>query len=161
MDIILIAVMATNRVIGRNNTTPWHIPEELSFFKATTMGYPVVMGRKTYESLSGPLPGRKNIVISRNPDYCPDGTENAGSLEQALDLCQGKQQVFILGGEQIFTLALPLATTIILSVLDREVDGDTYFPEFSAAEFEETGRERHDAGEPFTVIMYKRVRNAA
>ena len=102
MNVILIAVMATNRIIGRDNTIPWHIPEELRFFKKTTMGFPVIMGRLTYESLKSPLPVRQNIVISRNPDYRSVGTDNVTSLEQALKLTQDADRVFVLGGSYNF-----------------------------------------------------------
>lgn len=162
MNVILIAVMATNRVIGHDNTIPWHIPEELRFFKQTTMGYPVIMGRLTFESLKGPLPGRQNIVISRNPEYRREGTDNVESLEQALKIAQDAEKVFILGGSQIFQEALLLADNIILSVLDREVKGDVYFPEFSDEDFQQTGHERHEEGsEPFTVYYYSRIPPAA
>lgn len=162
MKIILIAVMATNGVIGRNNTIPWHIPEELRFFKKTTMGFPVIMGRLTYESLNGPLPGRQNIVISRNPEYTSEGTDNVTSLEQALSIVRNCEQVFILGGSQIFEQTIVFADNIILSVLDREVEGDVFFPEFSDDDFQEIGRERHEEGkEPFTVLYYKRIPPAA
>jgi dihydrofolate reductase len=162
MNVILIAVMATNRVIGRDNTIPWHIPEELRFFKKTTMGFPVIMGRLTYESLKGPLPGRQNIVISRNPAYRSEGTVNVTSLKQALKITRDAEKVFILGGSQIFEKALPYGDEIILSVLDREVEGDIYFPDFSDEDFQQTNHERHEEGkEPFTVYYYKRIAPAA
>lgn len=162
MKVILIAVMATNRVIGRDNTIPWHIPEELRFFKRTTMGYPVIMGRRTYESLKGPLPGRQNIVISRNPAYRSAGTDNVTSLEEALKMASSAEKVFILGGSQIFAEALVNADRIILSVLDRAVEGDVYFPEFSDDDFQQTAHERHEGGtEPFTVYYYDRIAPAA
>ena len=129
MNILLIAAMSTNRVIGRNGKTPWYIPEELAFFKTTTMGYPMIMGRRTFASLPGPLPGRMNIILSRNPAFAPPGTVTAASLKEGLDLCRGRAKVFIIGGSQLFSEAMPLATGIILSVLDREVAGDTCFPE--------------------------------
>lgn len=162
MKVILIAVMATNRVIGRNNTIPWHIPEELRFFKRTTMGYPVIMGRLTYESLKGPLPGRQNIIISRNPAYITEGADNVTSLEQALAITREAEKVFILGGSEIFAEAMSFADNIILSVLERAVPGDVYFPEFSDEDFQEIARERHEEGvEPFTVYYYKRIPPAA
>ncbi len=157
MDILLIAVMAANRVIGRDGETPWHIPEELLFFKETTMGHPLIMGRRTFASLPGPLPGRENIILSRDPAFAPPGTVTAASLKAGLDLCRGRTKVFIIGGAQVFSEAMPLATGIILSVLDREVAGDTCFPEISPDLFRETGRERHTGTEPFTVIRYRRL----
>ena len=102
MDILLIAAMAANRVIGRNGETPWHIPEELRFFKETTMGHPLIMGRKTFTSLPGPLPGRMNIILSRDPSFAPPGTVTAASLKEGLDLCRGRTMVFVIGGAQVF-----------------------------------------------------------
>jgi dihydrofolate reductase len=157
MDILLIAVMAANRVIGRDGEIPWHIPEELRFFKETTMGHPLIMGRRTFASLPGPLPGRENIILSRDPSFAPPGTVTAASLKEGLDLCRGRAKVFIIGGAKVFSEAMPLATGIILSVLDREVAGDTWFPEISPDLFRESGRERHNGTEPFTVIRYRRL----
>ena len=157
MDILLIAAMSANRVIGRNGQTPWHIPEELGFFKTTTMGHSLIMGRTTFASLPAALPGRQNIVLSRDPSFSPIGAERAETLGQALELCSRREPVFVIGGTQIFTLALPLAAGIILTVLDREVDGDTFFPEFSRTDFQEISRERHTGTEPFTVITYRRT----
>lgn len=157
MKIILIAVMAQNRVIGRDNTIPWHIPEELQFFKKTTMGFPCVMGRKTYESLKGPLPGRRNLVISRDPDYHAIGIETAISLDEALSLCQGSEKVFILGGTQIFELALPITDQVILSILDHPVEGDCLFPELPSGQFSLKKKEPYlDVSTPFIVHYYVR-----
>ncbi len=156
MDIILIAAMAANRVIGRRGQTPWHIPEELKFFKATTMGHPLIMGRTTFDSLPAALPGRENIILSRDPSFARSGVIRAATFEKALELCRGKKTVFVIGGGQIFTLALPFATGIILSVLDRKIDGDAFFPEFSSTLFQEICRTRHDGAEAFTVITYHR-----
>lgn len=157
MDILLIAAMSTNRVIGRKGQTPWHIPEELGFFKATTMGHALIMGRKTFASLPAPLAGRENIVLSRDPSFAPSGATRAATFGEALELCRGCMTVFVIGGEQVFALAMPLAAGLILSVLDREVEGDTFFPEFSCAEFQEISRKRHTATEAFTVITYRRT----
>ena len=158
MDIVLIAVMAANRTIGRNGATPWHIPEELGFFKATTMGHPIIMGRRTFAALpDGPLPGRENIVLSRNPDFAPPGVVVVPTLERALAHCAGHPRVFVIGGAQIFREALPQATGIILSVLDQVVAGDTFFPAFDPQIFQETARQRHPGSQPFPVITYRRV----
>lgn len=162
MKVILIAAMATNRVIGRDNTIPWHIPEELKFFKRTTLGYPVIMGRLTYESIKKPLPGRQNIVVSRNADYTIEGADTATSLESALSIARSEEKVFILGGHSIFVESFTFADNIILTVLDRAVDGDIYFPEFSDYDFQEIAKERHTGGtEPFTIYYYKRIPPAA
>lgn len=157
MDIFLIAAMSTNRVIGRNGKTPWHIPEELRFFKETTMGHPLIMGRKTFTSLPGPLPGRENIVLSRNPSFAPSGVSIAVTLTEALDRCQGQETVFVIGGAQVFSEAMPFATGIILSTLEQEVDGDTCFPEFSLDVFRATTQKHYTGVDPFTVTIYRRI----
>lgn len=162
MKVIIIAAMATNRVIGRDNAIPWHIPEELQFFKRTTMGFPVIMGRLTFESIKRPLPGRQNIIVSRNPDYTIEGADTANSLDSALSIAHDGEKVFILGGQKIFAESLKFTDNIILTVLDRAVEGDIYFPEFSDYDFQEIAKERHTGGtEPFTIYYYKRIAPAA
>ncbi|EKD37014.1 MAG: dihydrofolate reductase type I [uncultured bacterium] len=157
MEIIIIAAIARNRIIGRDGKMPWHIPEELRLFKKTTMGHPLIMGRKTFESFPGPLPGRRHIVLSRNPDYMPRGGEYAASLAAALDLCEEGEKAFIIGGSQIFKQGLAVATGMILTLIHRDAEGDVTFPEFSEQEFIETGRKAYpDCSEPFTVITYRR-----
>ena len=156
MDIVLIAAMSANRVIGKDGRTPWHIPEELAFFKTTTMGHPLIMGRTTFESLPFPLPGRRNIVLSRNPSFQPEGAEMVSTLEKALELCNGANIVFVIGGAQVFSVAMPVATGILLSVLDRTVDGDATFPEINPLEFREISKIRHTGTEDFNVITYQR-----
>ena len=149
--------MARNRVIGRDNKLPWHIPEELRLFKKTTIGYPMIMGRRTFESFPAPLPGRRHIILSRNQAYSPRGGECAPSLVAALDLCCQSDKVFIIGGAQIFTQAISVATTIILTLIDREVEGDVYFPELSEQEFTLEEITHYPQGsEPFTVVTYRR-----
>ena len=150
--------MAANRVIGRGNTIPWHIPEELQWFKTTTMGHVLIMGRKTHESIGRPLPGRTTLVISRDKDRCFPGCTMAQSLNQALELCAGREKVFIAGGAQIYAQALPLADTIILSVLDQEVAGDTFFPSIPEQKFTETTRIAIPGPPPYTRITYQRQR---
>jgi len=150
--------MAANRVIGRENTIPWHIPEELQWFKATTMGHALIMGRKTYESIGRPLPGRATFVISRDPDRSFPGSTTVQSLNQALALCAGQEKVFIAGGAQIYTQVLPLADTIILSILDQEIAGDTFFPPVPAQDFIETNRTTIPGPLTYTRITYQRKR---
>lgn len=158
MDKILIAAMAQNRVIGRDNQLPWHIPEELQIFKKTTMGFPMIMGRKTFESFPAPLPGRRHIVLSRNSDYSPKGGEVTTSIEEALALCGDVEKVFIIGGAQIFQQALEIADTLILTLLERDAEGNVLFPEFSENDFTEINRTPHLGGtEPFTIVTYKRI----
>ncbi len=156
MEILLIAAMAANRVIGRENRLPWHIPAELRLFKETTMGYPMVMGRRTFEALPGLLPGRRHIVLSRNPDFTPRGGERVHSLSEALQLCAGSNKVFIIGGAQIFAQTMTIATGIILTLIDGEVAGDVFFPEFSTEIFAEVSRVHHEGEQPFTVVTYQR-----
>ncbi len=159
MEKILIAAMARNRVIGKDNALLWHIPEELRHFRKTTIGFPMIMGRKTFDSFPAPLPGRRHIVLSRNTEYHPENAEIVHSMEEALQLCQDSEKVFIIGGGQIFTMGLAIADTLILSHLHRNVEGDTWFPEFTHLDFEEIdSKEYPDAREPFTIITYKKGR---
>ena len=159
MEKIIIAAMASNRIIGRENKLPWHIPAELQLFKKTTMGCPMIMGRKTFESFPAPLPGRRHIVLSRNKEYVLTGGERAESLAKAIEMCAPAKKVFIIGGAEVFKQAMQAATTIILTLLEREVAGDVSFPEFSNDEFQEISRVHHsDSSEPFTVVTYKKTK---
>ncbi len=136
---------------------PWHIPEELRFFKKTTMGHPMIMGRKTFESLPGLLPGRRHIVLSRDRKYSPEGGEYASSLAEALQLCDQAEKVFLIGGADIFKQGLDVATTMLLTLLDRDVEGDVTFPDFSEEQFVERSRQHcPDGSEPYTIIVYRR-----
>jgi len=153
MEIILIAAMAANRVIGCGGGLPWHNPDELRFFKETTLGHAVIMGSNTFRSLGRALPGRRNIVISRDPFFAAAGGEIAPSLTSALARCEGR--VFVIGGGRVFVEAIPLADGIILSVLDDNYDGDCVFPEIPPA-FREISRQRHETALPFTVFRYRR-----
>lgn len=157
MEIIIIAAMAKNRIIGKDGIMPWHIPEELRLFKKTTMGYPMIMGRKTFESFPAPLPGRRHIVLSRNKNYTPRGGEYAASMADALRLCGQAEKVFLIGGADIFQQGFAVATSILLTLLEREVEGDVTFPDFSDEEFIEVSRKHYpDGSEPFTVAEYRR-----
>lgn len=144
--IALIAAMANNRVIGRDNQLPWHIAEDLRFFKRMTLGKPLIMGRNTFESLGGPLPGRPHIVISRNPDYQPAGVERAATLEAAIaratELAQASSadEIMVIGGAQVYAAALPHAQRIYLTLVDAEVAGDTHFPAIDSALWREVSR---------------------
>ena len=156
MKIILIAAMAKNRVIGRDNGIPWHIPSELQRFKAMTMGHTLVMGRKTFESIGRPLPGRKTIIVTRNPEYRAAGCSVAPSLAAAIALCPETETIFIAGGGEIYREALPLADAIYLTVLDREVEGDTLFPEVAPNQFRATSTERVEGPDPYTLTIFSR-----
>jgi dihydrofolate reductase len=156
MEIILIAAMAKNRVIGRDNKIPWDIPGEQTRFKKITMGHPLIMGRKTWQSLGRPLPGRRNIILTTNKEFSPDGAEVVHSLNEALATCAGADKVFIIGGEQLFRHSLPLADTLILSILDREIYGDTYFPKFSTPPFTLVSSKKIQQEDSYTITTYKR-----
>jgi dihydrofolate reductase len=155
----LVAALARNRVIGAGNRMPWHLPEDLRRFKRLTMGAPVIMGRKTYESIleqtGRPLPGRRNIVVTRQPGARWDGCEVAGSLDAALAAAHAAPEVFVIGGAELYRLALPRADRLYLTLLDAEYPGDTLFPEFDAADWRETARAPR-AG--FAFVTYERAR---
>ncbi|MCC4831339.1 type 3 dihydrofolate reductase [Shewanella sp. 1_MG-2023] len=130
MRIAMIAAMANNRVIGKDNKMPWHLPEDLKHFKAMTLGKPVVMGRKTFESIGRPLPGRHNIVITRQNDYQPEGVSCVNSFEAAKELVSDCEEIVVIGGGQLYKEILPLADTLYLTFIELTVDGDTFFPEW-------------------------------
>ena len=145
MRISLVVAMARNRVIGRDNALPWRLPADLAHFKRVTMGHPVVMGRRTYESIGRPLPGRKNIVVSRNPDFTAPGVTVVPSLEAAWKAAGDAGEVSVIGGTTLFEETLPIADTIHLTEVEADVEGDTWFPEFDRGEWTETEVARHPA----------------
>ena len=128
--ISLIAAMAKDRVIGKDNDMPWHMPADLKHFKRVTMGKPVVMGRKTFESIGRPLPGRTNVVITRNSEWKNDGVEVVNSPENALKLLQGAEEVMVIGGGNIYQQFLPMADCLHLTFIELDVAGDTRFPDW-------------------------------
>lgn len=167
MQVAMIAAMSANRVIGVDNDLPWRLSSDLKYFKATTMGKPIIMGRKTYESVGKPLPGRPNIVVSRSWQ-APEGVYSVTSIEAALELAksliaeQGLEtdEIMVTGGAQIYQLALPLADKIYLTEVDCEVSGDALFPELNNDEWQPTSREEHSADEknqyPFAFVVYEK-----
>ncbi len=156
--ISIIAAMSLNRAIGYQGKIPWHIPGEQKRFKEITWGHSIIMGRKTYESISKPLPGRTNIIITRQPNYHAPGCIVVHSLDQALNNCAPNEtEAFIIGGEQIFRLALPLVNRIYLTIIQKEIIGDTFFPEFSSAEFKEIHSEYVNAPLPHTFTIFERT----
>jgi len=164
MRITLIAAMAENRVIGRDNALPWHLPDDLARFKQRTQGHVVIMGRRTFESVGRPLPDRRSIVVTRKHDYHPAGVEIAHSLGEALELARGADpdEVFILGGAEIYTLALPEADRLELTIVHADVTGDTFFPECDLAEWTLLKEQRHEADArhayAFSFRTYERPR---
>jgi dihydrofolate reductase len=155
-EIILIVAMAANRVIGRDNDIPWHIPGEQTRFKQITMGHPMIMGRLTWDSIGRPLPGRRNIVVTRDLSFRASGVEVVHSLEQGLESCRSEKKIFIIGGAQIFKLALPLADTLILTVLPEPVSGNVYFPDFSPGDFIKISSEEVPGPVPYLIDTFKR-----
>jgi dihydrofolate reductase len=164
----LIVAAAENGVLGRDNALPWYLPEDLKYFKRSTLGKPIVMGRKTYESIGKPLPGRANIVVSRNPDYRVQGVKVVASMEAALALAEdiavidGVDELMVIGGAAIYALALPLAQRLYLTEVHAEVAGDAFLPEIDWPSWQELSRERHPASgnNPFdySFVVYERRR---
>ncbi|AVH27154.1 type 3 dihydrofolate reductase [Vibrio diabolicus] len=157
MIISMIAAMADNRIIGKDNQMPWHLPADFAWFKRCTMGKPVVMGRKTYESIGRPLPGRLNIVISRDETLKIEGVTTVTSIEQALDVAGDVEEVMIIGGGAIYAACLPMANKLYVTHIEAAIDGDTQFPDWGN-QFKETYSEAYQADEKnaynmrFTVL---------
>lgn len=146
MMLSIIVAMASDRVIGLNNQMPWHLPADLAWFKKNTLNKPVIMGRKTFESIGRPLPNRHNIIISRTPQHSDN--ENitwVTSLEQALDLTQHNEEVFIIGGGNIYLQALPKVARLYLTHIDAKLDGDTRFPKYHPEKWQQVFVESHQA----------------
>jgi len=156
-ELIIIVAIAKNRVIGRDGRLPWHLPSDLQHFKKTTMGYPLIMGRKTFESIGRPLPGRDNIVLTRNRDLQIPGCIITHSVDEAIAHCRNHEKVFIIGGADIFRVTLPFTDTLIVTALDRDVAGDVYFDPIDPDQFQEVCRRTCDEEEPYTIIHYKRI----
>ncbi len=157
MKVALIAAFAQNRVVGIDNTLPWHLPEDLKYFKRTTSGKAIIMGRKTYESIGRPLPNRTNIVVSRNPEFKADGVVTVSTLEEAITHAEsvnhinGVDEVMIIGGAAIYEASLPMADRLYLTHVHANVKGDAYFPEVDLTAWNEVGREdfEKDDSNPF------------
>ncbi|TXT27246.1 MAG: dihydrofolate reductase [Gallionellaceae bacterium] len=161
MRLTIIAALAQNRTIGSNNTLPWRIPEDLKHFKALTMGHPIIMGRKTFDSIGKPLPGRTTVVVTRNRELSvPAGCLVTHSLEEAIAACAGEREAFVVGGAELYAQALPLADTLYLTEIRKEVDGDAHFPEFDRSAWQEIARERCSQVEPqaleYHFVVYRR-----
>lgn len=168
MKISLISAVAENGIIGRNNSQgqpdlPWHLPDDFAFFKRKTSHHPIIMGRKTLEALGKPLPNRLNIVITRNADFQANGVTVVHTLDDAIATAvdQNQQEIFVIGGAEVYAMALPIATTLYLTEIHRAYEGDAYFPQFNKNEWAEVSRighpadERHEVG--FDFVEYERV----
>jgi dihydrofolate reductase len=158
MRLSAIVAMATNRCIGRDNTLPWRLPADLKRFKQLTLGHTLIMGRKTYESIGRPLPGRTTLVVTRQRDYAPEGVQVVHSLEQALELARG-DEVFIAGGADLYRQAMAHVRRLHLTRIGRDYEGDTFFPEVDLSGWRLVAEEHHPATAtepPFSFLTYER-----
>lgn len=162
----ILVAMAQNRVIGKNNALPWRLPSDLKRFKALTMGHPIIMGRKTYESIGKPLPGRTCIIVTRQSGYVAEGAIVVNSVTDALDACHKKMDAdmgaesFVIGGTEIFRQALPLCDRLYITEIQKDFDGDVVFPEFNRDEWREISREKYhldeDNGLEYDFVVFDR-----
>ncbi|WP_372625552.1 type 3 dihydrofolate reductase [Arsukibacterium sp.] len=162
MKIAMVAAMAKQRVIGKDNKMPWHMPADLQHFKAVTFGKPVLMGRKTFESIGRPLPGRRNLVVSRTIPAETRGVEWFSSVELALAAASGNSEVMVIGGGEIYRQCLPLADTLYLTEIELMVDGDAFFPDYlQAANWQLVSEEQHqaDSANPYSYRFLTLQRN--
>lgn len=161
MRVSFIVAMAENRVIGRDNQLPWQLSADLKHFKALTMGKPVIMGRKTWESIGRPLPGRTNIVVTRDPRYTADGCVVVHSIDAALQACSGSEEVMVIGGAEFYRQVLPEASTLYLTLVHDEFEGDAFFPELDRREWREIEREDFESDDKnphaYSFIRLERV----
>ena len=165
MKISMIAAMAHHRVIGKDQKMPWHLPADLAFFKKTTLGSPILMGRKTYESIGRPLPGRLNLVVTRNPNLKIEGCEVVSSLEQALSIAEEKssasKEIFIVGGSHLYKSFLEKADRLYLTMIDAEIAGDTFFPDYTQYNWKEVERIEHQVDAknayPYSFVTLDRI----
>jgi len=166
VPLALIVAASENDVIGRNNALPWHLPGEMQYFRRVTMGKPVIMGRRTYDSIGKPLPGRTNIVITRSDSFAPEGVKVVHSLDEAcrvaddIALIDGAEEAVVMGGAEIYREALPRAARLYLTRVHAEVPGDVYLPDIDFGSWQEVSRERVAAVEPnpydYSLIVYER-----
>jgi dihydrofolate reductase len=161
VKLTLVAAVGRGGVIGRDGGIPWRLPEDVAHFKELTVGHAVVMGRKTWASIPDrfrPLPDRRNVVVTRSPDWSAGGAERVSSVEAALELLADERRVYVIGGAEIYAVALPYADELLLSEIDLDVAGDTFFPEWERADFTESSREERVAedGMRFAFVTYVR-----
>lgn len=160
MSISYIVAMDRNRAIGKNNRLPWHIPADLKFFKQTTMGHAILMGRKTYESVGKPLPGRTNVIMTQNPSYRAEGCEIVHSVEETIDRFGRQDELFVTGGAELFRLFMPYVDKMYLTRIEHAFEGDTFFPEYDETEWTLVKREQGvmDEKNPYTYFFETHVR---
>ena len=160
MRISIIVAFDENHLIGKDNALPWHLPADLKHFKSITMGHHMIMGRKTFESIGKPLPGRVSVVITRQKNLEFEGCITVHSFEEALEKIKSEDEIFIIGGAEIFKYSLPLATDLYITQIHHKFDGDTYFPEIEASKWKEVSRSDHFADEKnnwdYSFIQYTR-----
>lgn len=161
MRLTIIAAVGRRGELGLAGGLPWRLPGDLAFFKRTTMGHPVIMGRRTFDEVKRPLPGRENIVVTRNRAFAADGVVAVASLGEAIAHCEGRPEAFVIGGAEIYRQALDVAGTMILTRIDGEFEADTWFPEFDPKVWREVSREEHPADEknrwPYAFVVYERA----
>lgn len=145
MIISFVVAMGKNRVIGKDNSLPWEMPADMKRFKELTTEKPIIMGRKTFESIGRPLPNRTNIIITRDENYKAEGCIVVHSIDEALKAAEGNEEVMVIGGAQIYKEFLPTANKIYLTIIDNDFEGDAYFPEYNEDEWKEVKREKHEA----------------
>lgn len=164
MRLSAIVAMAANRVIGAHNALPWRLPDDLRRFKQLTLGHTLIMGRKTYESIGRPLPGRTTVVVTRQKDYAPEGVKVAHSVDEALALAEGDSEVFIAGGAELYAQTMSRVERLYLTRIERDFPGDTYFPEVDLSEWRLIEGEHHapDSEErlPYSFLTYERPRSS-
>ena len=157
-SLTLIVAIDRNNGIGINNTLPWRLPEDLAFFKKTTTGHPIIMGRKTFDSIGRPLPNRRNIVLTRNAGWSHEGVERAGSLDDAAKMA-GDGEVFVIGGAQVYVDAIRIADKLVVTEIDADYACDAFFPAIDPAAWQEVARERHHSdsnGWDYSFVIYQR-----
>lgn len=165
MIVSLIAAVAENRVIGRNNELIWRLPNDMRFFKSTTSGHYVVLGRKTFDSFGKPLPNRTHVVITRNETFHYPGVLRASGIDEALEICRngGETEVFVLGGGEIYQQSMKHADKLYITEVKASFDGDTYFPEFDKSDWREINREPHFKDEKhaydYSFVIYERTKH--
>jgi len=160
LKITLVAALSENGVIGRDGALPWHLPDDLRRFKSLTMGHPILMGRRTFDSIGRALPGRRNLVLTHRPAGLPPGVEAVDSLAAAISACAGDSELCVIGGAGLFRLALPQASRLELTLVHAMIEGDVVFPEYDASQWREIARSEHPADErhrwPMSFVTLER-----